>query len=198
MPACTWSTRPPRASAPTTMCISSGSSMASGRPCRGATCSTRRCCCNRSDGRPTPRASPRRAPRSSTCCGSRASAPPCRRSSSKRTRSSAPPRCSRMSARAGLQPLARADDRTPIFATEALARAADAERRALRRQPRRGFGLRLARTDAADASVPWHRAAARAADAQCGCRRAVHAVPVQVLRAPRAAPRRGGRRRRRA
>ena len=53
--------------------------------------------------------------------------------------------------RAGLQPLARADDRTPIFSTEALL-ARPAPNGVLSVAAETWLGLRLARTDAADAS----------------------------------------------
>ena len=99
--------------------------------------------------------------------------------------------------RAGLQPLARAEDETPIFASEALLAAPDASR-ACSHDRRRVASAARRRTDAADAAFHGTRAAACPAHAQRRRGRVVHAVPVQVLRAARAPPGRGGRRRRRA
>ena len=77
--------------------------------------------------------------------------------------------------RAGLQPLARADDRTPIFSDRGACSRARPSPACSRWPPRRGCGLRLARTDAADAA--FHGTAhcrtrrARTASAPSSCTR---------------------------
>ena len=119
---------------------------------RAGTSSTRRCCCSRSAGRPMPRGS----------SAARAAFLDLLRLARQRTTVSAfqleddsltgPSVLLDDLAKSGLQPLTRADDRTPIFATEALlARPTVAGVRC----PRRAgdwLQLRLARTDAADAA----------------------------------------------